>query len=82
MKCGKDGELVPSGRCSNPLVDGRGCPFIHCEVPITRGPPIIIDPPGREKNISFFHANHYNLRIIPSPTFKFIRDLFHLYRPS
>ena len=50
MKCGKDGELVPSGRCANPLVDGRGCPLIHCEVPITRGPPIIIDPPSR-KNI-------------------------------
>ena len=59
MKCGRDGELVPSGRCANPFEDGKGCPLIHCEVPITRGPPIIIDPPGRKKYL-IFDAYQYN----------------------
>ena len=65
MKCGRDGELVPSGECANPLEDGRGCPLIHCEVPITRGPPIIIDPPSRKKNIDLFCTFHYKVLYSP-----------------
>ena len=42
MMCGRNGELVPS-ECSKP---GLPCPLVHCEVPITVEPPIIIDPPG------------------------------------
>ena len=48
MECGRNGELVPSGKCANPMTDGEPCPFVHCEVPITIEPPIIIDLPGRE----------------------------------
>ena len=73
MKCGRDGELVPSGECANPLEDGRGCPLIHCEVPITRGPPIIIDPPGRKKEYIFF------VLIIMIQVLYFTIALFNLY---
>ena len=72
MKCGRDGELVPSGECANPLEDGRGCPLIHCEVPITRGPPIIIDPPGRKKEYLFFRTDR-------NKSFVFTIALFNLY---
>ena len=65
MKCGRDGELVPSGECANPLEDGRGCPLIHCEVPITRGPPIIIDPPGRKKEYLFVLTDHNKVLYSP-----------------
>merc|ERR1719370_2697178 len=42
MMCGRNGELVPSGECSNPMQGGPPCPLVHCEVPITL-PPVIID---------------------------------------
>ena len=76
MKCGRDGELVPSGECANPLEDGRGCPLIHCEVPITRGPPIIIDPPGRKKEYIFFVLiiMIHNIKVL-----HFTIALFNLY---
>ena len=47
MECGRNGELVPSGKCADP---GLPCPFVHCEVPVTVEPPIIIDPPGENMN--------------------------------
>ena len=50
MECGRNGELVPSGKCADP---GLPCPFVHCEVPVTVEPPIIIDPPGRKKYLIF-----------------------------
>ena len=48
MECGRNGELVPSGKCADP---GLPCPFVHCEVPVTVEPPIIIDPPGENMNV-------------------------------
>ena len=53
MECGRNGELVPSGRCANPMQDGLPCPFVHCEVPITVGPPIIIDDEGENIIVTF-----------------------------
>ena len=53
MECGRNGELVPSGKCANPMQDGLPCPFVHCEVPITVGPPIIIDDEGENIIVAF-----------------------------
>ena len=57
MKCGRNGELVPSGEYSNTMLGEPPCPLIHCEEPITVMPPIIIDPPGRKSIIIFFNVN-------------------------
>ena len=52
MMCGRNGELVPSGECSNPMQGGPPCPLVHCEVPITL-PPVIIDDQGENMIVAF-----------------------------
>ena len=52
MMCGRNGELVPSGECSNPMQGGPPCPLVHCEVPITL-PPVIIDDQGENIIVAF-----------------------------